>query len=96
MRPFIESISSNSKSWVLCYPNAGLPNALGGYDDSPESMSAVIKEYAKGWIGQHCWRLAFSSVSFLCLTMLESRVVGMKTSASKTYNNTREIIPVLL
>lgn len=46
MRPFIEVISSNTKAFVLCYPNAGLPNALGGYDETPETMATSIKSFA--------------------------------------------------
>uniref|UniRef100_A0A914XDV3 Methionine synthase n=1 Tax=Plectus sambesii TaxID=2011161 RepID=A0A914XDV3_9BILA len=46
MRPFIEVMSSNTKSFIICYPNAGLPNALGGYDETPETMAASIKSFA--------------------------------------------------
>jgi 5-methyltetrahydrofolate--homocysteine methyltransferase len=43
MRPFIEIISKNTSCFVLTYPNAGLPNALGGYDETPQTMAAHIK-----------------------------------------------------
>ena len=33
MRPYIETLSNVSHTWVSCYPNAGLPNAFGGYDE---------------------------------------------------------------
>ena len=36
MRPYIEELSRLSDCYLSCYPNAGLPNAFGGYDDSPE------------------------------------------------------------
>lgn len=36
MRPFIEAISNVAEVPVSCYPNAGLPNELGGYDQTPE------------------------------------------------------------
>uniref|UniRef100_A0A9J2PS54 methionine synthase n=1 Tax=Ascaris lumbricoides TaxID=6252 RepID=A0A9J2PS54_ASCLU len=46
MRPFIETIAMNTTALVLCYPNAGLPNALGGYDERPEDMAAALLSYA--------------------------------------------------
>lgn len=39
MRPFIEAISDFTDSYIICYPNAGLPNAFGGYDETPEMMA---------------------------------------------------------
>ena len=35
MRPFIERLSMMADCFVFCYPNAGLPNAMGGYDEKP-------------------------------------------------------------
>ena len=46
MRPFVETISKATSAYVLCYPNAGLPNALGGYDETPESFANDLKEFA--------------------------------------------------
>lgn len=46
MRPFIERISVAADCYVTCYPNAGLPNALGQYDQSPDTMAALVKEFA--------------------------------------------------
>ena len=46
MRPFIERISNAADCYVTCYPNAGLPNALGQYDQSPETMAGLVKEFA--------------------------------------------------
>jgi 5-methyltetrahydrofolate--homocysteine methyltransferase len=51
MRPFVEEISRLASIPVSCYPNAGLPNAFGGYDESPEQVAAVLREFAQlGWI----------------------------------------------
>uniref|UniRef100_A0AC34QE42 Methionine synthase n=1 Tax=Panagrolaimus sp. JU765 TaxID=591449 RepID=A0AC34QE42_9BILA len=47
MRPFIEAISLATTSLVLCYPNAGLPNALGGYDETPEQMAEDVATFAR-------------------------------------------------
>lgn len=46
MRPFIEELSTVASSSVSLYPNAGLPNAMGGYDESPEYMAEQAREYA--------------------------------------------------
>ena len=43
IRPFIESIANNTKAFVICYPNAGLPNTFGDYDETPEVMAAKLK-----------------------------------------------------
>ncbi len=42
MRPFIQELSNAAWIPVSCYPNAGLPNEFGEYDDSPKHMSSVI------------------------------------------------------
>ena len=47
MRPFIEELSNVASSYVSLYPNAGLPNAMGGYDESPEYMAEQAREYAR-------------------------------------------------
>ena len=47
MRPFIEELSRIANVFVSLYPNAGLPNEFGGYDESPETMGKVLEEYAQ-------------------------------------------------
>jgi 5-methyltetrahydrofolate--homocysteine methyltransferase len=46
MRPYIEELSRIAECHVTCYPNAGLPNAFGGYDETPADMAAVLREFA--------------------------------------------------
>ena len=46
MRPYVAELSRVADTFVSCYPNAGLPNAFGEYDESPEAMSAVVGEFA--------------------------------------------------
>jgi 5-methyltetrahydrofolate--homocysteine methyltransferase len=46
MRPFIEALSGIAGSYVSVYPNAGLPNEFGEYDDSPQYMAAQIAGFA--------------------------------------------------
>lgn len=51
MRPFIEELSQASTCFVSLYPNAGLPNAMGGYDEQPAYMAAQARDYAEaGWL----------------------------------------------
>ena len=47
MRPFIAELSHVANVFVSIYPNAGLPNEFGGYDESPESMAKILNEFAK-------------------------------------------------
>ncbi len=47
MRPFLETLSNIAGSFVSVYPNAGLPNEFGEYDDSPEYMASQIAEFAE-------------------------------------------------
>ena len=47
LTPYLETLSNNSDYYISAYPNAGLPNAFGQYDESPEFMAAQIKEYAE-------------------------------------------------
>ena len=51
LTPYLETLSKNSDFFISAYPNAGLPNAFGQYDESPEFMAEQIREYAdKGLI----------------------------------------------
>jgi 5-methyltetrahydrofolate--homocysteine methyltransferase len=45
--PHLEVISAKSEYAISAHPNAGLPNAFGEYDETPEQMAAQIKEYAE-------------------------------------------------
>jgi 5-methyltetrahydrofolate--homocysteine methyltransferase len=47
LRPYVDELSQVADTLVSAHPNAGLPNAFGGYDDSPESMAAVMGEFAR-------------------------------------------------
>jgi len=48
MRPFLERLSKAAPdTFISCYSNAGLPNALGGYDETPANMAVDVGEFAK-------------------------------------------------
>ena len=46
MRPYIEELSGMANVFVSCYPNAGLPNEFGGYDQTPAEMAALLADFA--------------------------------------------------
>ena len=45
LRPYLQTLAAEAPFLVSAYPNAGLPNAFGGYDETPEDMAAAVKEY---------------------------------------------------
>ncbi|EJN6828996.1 methionine synthase [Vibrio cidicii] len=47
LRPYVEELSRISETYVSTHPNAGLPNAFGEYDLSPEEMAVHVKEWAQ-------------------------------------------------
>ncbi|XP_061403125.1 methionine synthase isoform X1 [Lethenteron reissneri] len=47
MRPFVEAIGKATSSFVICYPNAGLPNTFGDYDETPEITAGHLKSFAQ-------------------------------------------------
>lgn len=51
MRPHIEELSKIASCYVSAYPNAGLPNVMGEYDETPETTASIIREFAEqGWV----------------------------------------------
>jgi 5-methyltetrahydrofolate--homocysteine methyltransferase len=51
MRPYVEELSRLAPVHISCHPNAGLPNAFGGFDETPERMAADLRDFASnGWL----------------------------------------------
>ncbi len=51
MRPYVSELSRLAPCWVSCYPNAGLPNAFGEYDEQPAETCARLEEFvASGFV----------------------------------------------
>ena len=51
LRTHLADLSRIAPRLVSCYPNAGMPNALGGFDETPEMMASVLGEFAReGWL----------------------------------------------
>jgi 5-methyltetrahydrofolate--homocysteine methyltransferase len=47
MRPYVEELAGLADCFVSLYPNAGLPNAFGGYDDTPAHMAGILGDFAR-------------------------------------------------
>ncbi|MFO0682585.1 MAG: methionine synthase [Sandaracinus sp.] len=47
MRPFLSELAKVADTRISCYPNAGLPNAFGGYDEKPEDTGRFLREFAE-------------------------------------------------
>ena len=51
LRAYVEELSGLTENFTHAYPNAGLPNAFGGYDETPQSMTAVMEDWLEnGWV----------------------------------------------
>jgi 5-methyltetrahydrofolate--homocysteine methyltransferase len=46
MRPYVAELSRLADTYTACHPNAGLPNAFGGYDQAPEETARLLREFA--------------------------------------------------
>jgi methionine synthase I (cobalamin-dependent) len=57
MRPFVEDLSNASDKFLSVYPNAGLPNEMGGYDETPQTMASVLNDFLSKRICKYCWRM---------------------------------------
>ena len=47
LRQHVDVLAQVADTFVSCHPNAGLPNAFGGYDETPEDMAKVLREFAQ-------------------------------------------------
>lgn len=47
LRPYVKAMSSVADTYTLAYPNAGLPNEFGEYDQTPEEMAAIVGEFVE-------------------------------------------------
>jgi 5-methyltetrahydrofolate--homocysteine methyltransferase len=47
MRPYVEELANIASCYVSCYPNAGLPNTFGEYDEQPHETAHIIEDFAR-------------------------------------------------
>ena len=57
MRPYLAELARIADCYVSCYPNAGLPNAFGEYDEQPTETGGYLREFADQRLRQHRRRL---------------------------------------
>ena len=51
MRPYLERLANVSDAAISCYPNAGLPNEMGEFDETPSKMAGFVRDFAtQGWV----------------------------------------------
>ncbi len=51
MRPYVEELAGIADCYISCYPNAGLPNEFGGYDETPAHLAETLGDFAQaGWL----------------------------------------------
>ncbi len=51
LKPFLKQLALSAPYYITLYPNAGLPNSLGEYDQTPEEMAEKMREYVtEGWV----------------------------------------------
>ncbi|HEX5584384.1 methionine synthase [Gaiella sp.] len=86
MRPFLEDLSRVADTYVACYPNAGLPNAMGEHDEQPQDTSRYLRAFAEdglvnvvggccGTTPEHIRQIATAveGVATRCVPVLEPR-----------------------
>lgn len=74
MRPYIQELSRIAECYTSCYPNAGLPNAFGGYDETPEMMGEDIDDFLSN---------GFANVIGGCCGTTPDHIRHMATIAAK-------------
>jgi len=74
MRPYVKTLSDRSPFFVSAHPNAGLPNEMGEYDESPEQMAEVIEDFL-----QH----GFVNIIGGCCGTTPAHIKAIATIASK-------------
>ena len=85
MRPFVEELSRIASYPVSLYPNAGLPNEFGGYDETPAAMATVLQEFAEAgfvnFLGGCCGTTPdhISAIAELAATCTPRKIPERKT-----------------
>lgn len=84
MRPYIQELSKMADTYVSMHANAGLPNAFGGYDETPAQMATVVHEYAE---------LGFINIVGGCCGTTPRHIQAIKDIVKNISPRTPPIIP---
>jgi len=76
MRPYVAELASIADAWVSAYPNAGLPNAMGEYDEAPEEMASNLGAWAQQGLVNIIGGCCGSTPEHIA--MIKSQVEGVK------------------
>lgn len=83
MRPYLETLSREADCFVSCYPNAGLPNEFGEYDESPEAMCKQVEEFLKD---------GFINIIGGCCGTTPAHIKAIADAAAKFQPRTTEVV----
>jgi 5-methyltetrahydrofolate--homocysteine methyltransferase len=51
MRPYLETLAEVAPKYISCYPNAGMPDGMGGFNSNPQEVASTLREFAQnGWV----------------------------------------------
>lgn len=79
LKPFLEQLAARAPYYISAYPNAGLPNSLGKYDQTPADMAHEVKEYIHEG-------LSILSVAVVEQPCIHSRVFGFGGRCETSYS----------
>ncbi|MGI1670870.1 MAG: methionine synthase [Neptuniibacter sp.] len=85
LRQYVEEMSRIADTYVSAHPNAGLPNAFGGYDETPEQMAEEISEWAQS---------GFLNIIGGCCGTTPAHITAMREAADKAQPRQIPDIPV--
>jgi 5-methyltetrahydrofolate--homocysteine methyltransferase len=88
MRPYIQALAGLTPTYVSCYPNAGLPNAMGAYDMSPARFADTVGEFAQeGWVNilGGCCGTTPAHIAAVCQAIRHARPHVRHRPTSRTY-----------
>ena len=87
MRPYVAEVSRVADCFVSCYPNAGLPNAFGEYDELPDQMASVVGEFAEAGL--------VNLLGGCCGTTPDHIAAIVKAAAGQTPRTPPEVQPAM-
>ena len=94
LTPLIEDIASWCRCAVSCYPNAGLPNEMGGYDQTPAEMAAQVREMASRGLVNIVGGCCGTTPEHIRAIADAVRDIAPRLSSAKTGKNTDEVLTV--